>query len=76
MAEKYPNVKVYGDKTKGELSHMWKPLVRVDPRPGEEAPVISFARANCEAAGVDVDFLRSCFNQALASPAENIEWSI
>eukprot|EP00959_Pyramimonas_sp_CCMP1952_P340842 7139558-Pyramimonas_sp.AAC.1 len=76
FTEMHPNLKIYGDKQKGELRYMWKPLLKGEPTAGDEEPTITYAAGNLQAVGGDVRALRAKMGAAFANATVAAEWSL
>ena len=61
------HLKLYADKTKGEVSCQWKPLAKLVPQPGGSPPVLSYADANIRSLGLGPVVLRQKLLDAFAS---------
>ncbi|CAK0862727.1 unnamed protein product, partial [Prorocentrum cordatum] len=71
----YPSLKFFSDKTKGEVSTQWKPLVRVEPLPGDALPRFEFAMENLRAFSIDKDTILSGVKANYRQQSDT-QWSI
>ena len=52
LAHTAPTLKYFCDKDKGDISSSWKPLVSVEPNPGDNAPTVHYCIANLADIGI------------------------
>ncbi|CAK0872844.1 unnamed protein product [Prorocentrum cordatum] len=71
----YPSLKYYSDKLIGEVSTQWKPLVRVEPLPGDVLPRFEFALENLRAFSIDKETILSGV-KANYRQQSDAQWSV
>ena len=73
-SEAYPTKKFFADRTKGTVSVGWKPIIMVNPNPGDAQPSVKWCEQNLVSERIDRNSVATGIAHLVDGP-EPVQWS-